>query len=218
MESPPGPAQDFVLDPEGWRGVLRRTLYGMGKCFFRILFRVLWRARVFGLENVPPTGPLLLAANHASFVDPSLVGSSLRRPIYFMGKEELFRAPCFGWLLRQVNAFPIRRKEGDVGAFRLAQKILAAGGALIVFPEGKRQRQGVLGPPKRGVGVLAAKSRATVIPVYLHDTHRAWRLPRLAVVFGRPLAVHPGESGDDFAQRAMKAIHFLKEALRGNTP
>ena len=205
----------FVLAPPGWRGRLKRAMYGLGHGLSGLAFRTLWRLRVTGRENVPLSGPLLIASNPASFVAPPLVGSSLPRPLYYMGKEELFRWPVFGWIISQVNAFPIRRQEGDVGAVRTAQRILGAGGALIVFPEGRRQRGGVLGRPKRGVGLLAVKTRAPVVPAYLDGTHRAWRFPRLRVAFGRPLVAAEGETGDAFTQRVMDAIRQLKETRSG---
>lgn len=191
-------------------------MYGLGRGLSGLAFRTFWRVHIRGGENIPMSGPLLVAANHASYIDPPLVGSSLRRPLYFMAKEELFRWPLFGWVIAQVNAFPIRRKEGDVGAFRTARKILSAGGAMIVFPEGRRQRGGVLGRPKGGVGLLAVKSGVPVAPVYLQNTHRAWRFPRLRVVFGKTLTALPGETGDAFAHRVMEAIQQLKESCDGS--
>lgn len=178
---------------------------------FRVAFSIVWRRRVIGRAHVPPRGALLFAANHASFADPPLVGSSVSRPLYFMAKEELFQVPLFGWLIRRVNAFPIRRKEGDVGAFRTAQRILAAGGALIMFPEGRRQKGGVFGKPKAGLGFLAVKTGTPVVPAYVHNTNRLWRFPRLTVVFGPPLTTNAGEKAEDFSQRLMDAIRRLKE-------
>jgi 1-acyl-sn-glycerol-3-phosphate acyltransferase len=205
----------FVFSPPGWRGVLGRTLYFLGYSLFRLSFKTLWRARALGQENVPPLGPLILAANHASFADPPLVGSLAGRALYFMGKEELFRVPLFGWLIGQVNCFPIRRKGNDVSALRTAQRILAAGGGLIVFPEGKRRKDGVLGRPKAGVGLLADLTKSAVVPVYAHNTHRASRLARLAVVYGPPLTFQPTETHEQFAHRVMDAIRTLKETHFG---
>lgn len=210
------PAENpFVLDPGGFSGLLSRSLFWAGHTLFRLSFRLVWRCRVVGRDRVPPHGALLFAANHASFADPPLVGSSVPRPMYFMAKEELFQVPIFGWLIRHVNAFPIRRKEGDVGAFRTAQRILAAGGAMIMFPEGRRQKGGVFGKPKAGLGLLAVKTGTPVVPVYVHNTHRLWRFPRLTVVFGTPLAAAPGDTADIFSQRIMDAIRRLKEERFG---
>jgi 1-acyl-sn-glycerol-3-phosphate acyltransferase len=188
----------------------------MGHTMFRVAFSTVWRRRVLGREHIPPRGALLFAANHASFADPPLVGSSVSRPLYFMAKEELFQVPLFGWLIRHVNAFPIRRKEGDVGAFRTAQRILAAGGAMIMFPEGRRQKGGVFGKPKAGLGLLAVKTGTPVVPAYVHNTHHLWRFPRLTVVFGAPLIAGPGETAEIFSQRIMDTIRHLKEEHFGS--
>lgn len=216
MTVDPAREEPFVLDPGGWIGRRRRAMYWLGSSLSALAFRTLWRSRAVGLENIPLRGPLLLASNHASFVDPPLIGSHLPRPLYYMAKEELFQIPIFGWIIRQVNAFPIRRREGDVGALRTAQRVLSAGGALIVFPEGRRQKGGVLGRPKGGAGLLAVKTGAPVVPVYVHNTHRAWRFPKLTIVFGRPFSAGAGESAQAFVHRAMDAIRELKESVCGN--
>lgn len=207
---------EFVLDAGGFSGFLSRTLFWLGHTIFRVSFSTVWRLRVQGRDRIPPHGALLFAANHASFADPPLVGSSVSRPLYFMAKEELFQVPILGWLIRHVNAFPIRRKEGDVGAFRTAQRILAAGGAMIMFPEGRRQKGGVLGKPKAGLGLLAVKSHTPVVPVYVHNTHRLWFFPRLTVIFGAPLTSVAGETAEIFSQRIMDTIRRLKEEFRGS--
>lgn len=191
-------------------------LYWAGVRLFHALFASLWRTRVHGLAQVPRTGPLIVAANHASFADPPLVGSFLPRAVYFMAKEELFRVPFFGWLIGRVHAFPIRRREGDVGAIKTAQRILGAGGALIVFPQGNRQKHGNWGTPKRGIGLLARKTRAPVLPAYVHNTHRTWRLAPLSVTFGSPLHIHDGENAETFSHRVLDAIRHLSETPHGS--
>ena len=191
-------------------------LYWAGVHMFHALFTSFWRTRVHGLSRVPRTGPLIVAANHASFADPPLVGSFLPRAVYFMAKEELFRVPFFGWLIGQVHAFPVRRREGDTGALKTAQRILDAEGALIVFPQGTRQKPGTWGPPKRGIGLLARKTRAPVVPVYVHNTHRTWRLARLGLTFGDPLHIQDGENAEAFSHRVLDAIRHLSEASHGS--
>lgn len=195
---------------------LGRALYWMGKNGSNVLFKIISRVRVVGRENVPLTGPLILSPNHASFADPPLVGSQLPRTLFYMGKEELFQIPLFGWLLRQVNAFPIRRQEGDIAAIKAAERILNTGGALIVFPEGRRQREGRLGAPKRGVGLLAMRTGVPVLPVYIHNGHRVARGARLTVIFGRAISINPGETAEDFSRRVMDEIRKLKEAHFGS--
>jgi 1-acyl-sn-glycerol-3-phosphate acyltransferase len=128
-----------------------------------------------------------------------------------MAKEELFHVPVMGFFLPLINAFPVRRNEGDVGAVRTAQRHLKAGGSMVVFPEGRRQKNGVLGRPRGGVGLLATSTGTPVVPVYLHNTHRAWRFPKFEVIFGSPLTALPGERNDVFAHRVMNAIKEMME-------
>jgi 1-acyl-sn-glycerol-3-phosphate acyltransferase len=153
---------------------------------------------------------LLFAANHASFADPPLVGSSVSRPLYFMAKEELFHVPILGWLIRHVNAFPIRRKEGDVGAFRTAQRILAAGGAMIMFPKDGVRRAGYLENPKRGWASWRSKAARRWFRRMFTTPIRLWRCPRLTVVFGAPLTAMGGETAELFSQRIMDTIRRLE--------
>lgn len=209
-ETPPRPEGRL-----GLAGPLGPLLYFLGRCFCAVAFGVLWRRRVIGTENIPVEGGVILAANHASLADPPIVGSSVRRRVYFMAKQELFEALGFGWLIKQLNAFPIRRVERDMGAFRMAQRILAAGEMLILFPEGTRQRGGKLGRARPGVGMLALKTNSLVVPVYVHNSHLAGRLAPVTVVFGPPLS--PGDETDyqAFSDRVMSAIAHLKETHFG---
>ncbi|HRY29269.1 MAG TPA: lysophospholipid acyltransferase family protein [Elusimicrobiota bacterium] len=196
---------------------LNRFLYWLGHTFFFTVYKLVWRLKIVGRENIPLEGPLILAANHASWADPPVIGCSLPRPIYFMGKQELFDVPLFGGIIRRVNAFPVKRTEHDVGAFKTAQRLIISGKAMIVFPEGKRQRTGKLAAAKAGVGMLAAKTNAPVVPVYVHNTYRLWSLPRLWVCFGAPLSAGGGKEYQAFSDRVMKEIVRLKETHLGTT-
>lgn len=203
---------DSALRPR----LLGRALYWTGHSLFKIFFRAVWGLKVTGAEHVPLDGAVIFAANHASLADPPLVACSIPRMIHFMAKQELFDIPLFGWVIRQVNAFPIRRVERDVGAFKTAQRILSSGGALIVFPEGHRQKDGVLGRAKPGVGMLAVKANCRVVPVYVHNTHRFTSLARTRVSFGPPMSPEGETDYQKFSERVMSAIARLKEARRGS--
>jgi len=171
-------------------------LYTVGKNLQSAAFQVLWRRRVRGLENVPPLGtPAIFAANHRSLTDPSNVGSALPYPIFYFAKEELFRVPLLGWYIRRVNSFPVRRRENDVGALKTAVDVLESGGGLMLFPEGGRR----LDPAtqwraKAGVGLLACKTGARIIPVGIKNADRLKKLAPLEVAFGKP--IFPPAEGD----------------------
>ena len=128
-----------------------------------------------GRRNIPKTGPVILASNHRSFLDPFLVGVSLRRPVYFVAKKELFRNRWMAWILNRLGAFPIRRGEGDEEAMETARMLLERGAAVVMFPEGTRIPAGPLGRPKRGVGRLALETGAPVVPIAILGSERARR-------------------------------------------
>jgi 1-acyl-sn-glycerol-3-phosphate acyltransferase len=175
------------------------VLYAFLKPCVAALLRVFFRLRVVGAEHVPPTGPLLLAANHVSLLDPPVVGAAAPRPLQYMAKAELFRVPGLGRLIRWLNAHPVERDGADASALRHALLLLRQGKALLVFPEGTRGVEGRLGPGRPGAGMLAAHSEAPVVPVYVRGTGavlpRGASRPRRApitVAFGPPLRF-PGE-------------------------
>jgi 1-acyl-sn-glycerol-3-phosphate acyltransferase len=155
-------------------------------------FLVYFRMQRIGREHLPRSGPLLLASNHRSFLDPFLIGMLVRRPVYYFAKRELFEKRWQAWILNALGAFPVDRGAGDRDAMDTARAILARGDCVVVFPEGTRVRPGPLGRPRRGIGRLALESGAPVAPVAVigtEDIRRGWRIrPRkVRVRVGAPL-------------------------------
>jgi 1-acyl-sn-glycerol-3-phosphate acyltransferase len=145
-----------------------------------------------GRKNIPKKGPVILASNHRSFLDPFVIGCCLRRPVYFVAKKELFEKPWQGWILNRLGAFPVKRGESDEESMATARGVLERGGALVIFPEGTRHRHGPLGRPKRGVGRLALETGAPVVPIAIMGSDRARRGWKIRPVWvrarcGRPL-------------------------------
>jgi len=168
--------------------------YRLGWLGFRALYRVYFRWRVFHAERVPLTGPVILASNHASFLDPPLVGSGLHRPINYLARESLFRYPGIGALLRSWNSVPVDRDGGGAAGLKAILGRLLAGGVIILFPEGTRTKDGELQPARSGIGLTVVKSDAVVIPVRTFGTFEAYgrnqkfpRPVRVAVKYGEPL-------------------------------
>ncbi len=171
-----------------------KPIYFIGWSFFRIFYRLYNRWEVFNPENVPWTGPAILASNHASFIDPPLVGAAARREINYRARESLFRFPVMGWILRSVNAVPVDREGGGAAGLRAIFDRLLKGGAIILFPEGTRTPDGSLRPAKSGIGLTVIKSEAPVVPVRVFGTFEAFsrhhsfpRPKKSAVKFGKPL-------------------------------
>ena len=127
--------------------------------FSRGVFTVYFRWRVFNAERVPQTGGVILASNHASFLDPPLVGSGLNRGINYLARESLFRFPGIGALLRSWNAVPVDRDGGGATGLKAILDRLLAGGGIILFPEGTRTRDGKLQPARSGIGLIVIKSQ-----------------------------------------------------------
>lgn len=155
-------------------------------------FLIYLRLQRIGREHLPRSGPLLLASNHRSFLDPFVIGTLVRRPVYYMAKRELFEKRWQAVLLNALGAFPIDRGAGDSDAMDTARAILARGDCVVVFPEGTRVRPGPLGQPRRGVGRLALETGAPVVPVAVIGSdavRRGWRIrPRkVRLRVGRPL-------------------------------
>ena len=169
-------------------------LYFLGWCFFRALYKFYFGWRVYNPERVPLEGPVILASNHASFLDPPLVGSGLRRGINYLARESLFRFPVLGWVLRKWNSVPVDREGGGAAGLRAILDRLLAGGAIILFPEGTRTRTGDLQPARSGIGLTVIKSAAPVVPVRVFGTFEAYgrhvpfpRPRRVAVKYGQPM-------------------------------
>ncbi len=156
------------------------------------VFHVYNRLSVEGIANVPATGPVILAPNHTSYLDPPLVGGCfLHRQGWYMGKQELFRVPIFGPLLSRLGAFPVTQDSADRRAIRLAVEVLRRGDMLTMFPEGRRSLDGTLLPPQRGISLVARMAPAPVVPVYIQGARQAltpgspvWRPAKIRMRFG----------------------------------
>ncbi len=191
----------------------------------RAFMNVAGRVEAAGVENVPRTGPFLLASNHASFLDPPLLGCFLPRPICFFARKTLWDAPGMTWMMNRLKCIPVDRDgEGDIGAFKRVFAALKAGEGVQVFPEGTRTRDGKLQPARRGIGLLAGKMAVPVVPARVFGVFETFNrrqiLPRpfyrLGVSYGRPLTPREYDPGprdpnrhEVIASRIMAAIAAL---------
>ncbi len=169
-------------------------LYRVSLVLLRVLFGLYNRLEVSGRENIPPTGGVLLIANHTSFADPPIAGPTCPRPVNFMAKSELFRIPILAGFIRRTHAFPVNRGGADQHALRHAVRLLKKGEVLLIFPEGARSPDGRLQPFEAGAAFIALASDAQVVPMAIDGADRL--LPRgkpillpakLRVRFGPPV-------------------------------
>ena len=171
--------------------------------------KLFWRVRYFGVENIPREGPLILASNHASHLDPPIVGIGVPQPVSFIAKAELFRMPIPGWFLRLVGQIGVERGGGGRKALIVAQKCLEEGGTVIIFPEGTRSATGRVMRGRSGISVLALKTGCPVVPVGITGTHKAFhrgmkvpRPGRVTVTYGKPRIFEKGDSNGEAISRS----------------
>jgi len=171
-----------------------KPVYRLGWLLVRSIFATYFRWRVHHADRVPATGPVILAANHTSLLDPPLVGSALHREIDYLARDSLFRIPVLGSILAAVNGVPVDREGGGAAGLRAILARLEAGRGIILFPEGTRSRDGRLQPARSGIGLAVIKSTAPVVPVYIDGAFAAlsrhMRFPRphrITVTYGSPI-------------------------------
>ena len=168
--------------------------YRIGWSCFRVMYAGYFRWQVFNAERVPLKGGVIIASNHASFLDPPLVGSALSRDINYLARESLFRYPGIGALLRSWNAVPVDRDGGGAKGLKIILNRLLDGNGIILFPEGTRTLDGKLQPARSGIGLTVIKSTAPVVPVRVFGTFEAYgknhkfpRPHRVIVKYGQPM-------------------------------
>ncbi len=180
---------------------------------------VCYRYRSWGSMRVPKRGPVLIVANHQSFLDPVVLGvSGHRRPFHAMARDTLFHNPVFGWLIRSLRAIPIDQEASDLRAMRACIGVLKRGEVLLIFPEGSRTEDGSTAPFAPGTMVLIKRARPMVVPVAIEGAHHAWprgqTLPRatgrIMAMYGRPIC-----ADKLMAMGAERALAHLRDQIEG---
>jgi 1-acyl-sn-glycerol-3-phosphate acyltransferase len=221
----PRPAEAFAAYHARVRERPPEWIYEVVRMFTMMNALILFRARVLGSENVP-NGPVILAPNHASFMDHFFTAVFIRRHVQFMAKSQMFGSGPLSWIYNHGGVFPVRRGHHDEEAFTTAFRILGRGGVVGMYVEGGRTRTGAMGTEaKSGIGRLALQSGAPVVPVAILGSHqvRNWkrlRFPKVVVQYGRPLRFeqleHPGrEQQQQAADVILARIRDLHAELSG---
>jgi len=160
---------------------VNRPLYVLARALLQPFFLLYFRLSRYGREHTRIRGPLIVAANHRSFLDPFVIGSTLpwRRPLHYVAKSELFERRLVGWILNRLGAYPVRRGQADEEVLMTSRAVLERGGAVCIFPEGTRIRTGSLARPRRGFGRLALETGAAVLPVAVYGSEQVRRGVRI---------------------------------------
>ncbi|MGE5329749.1 MAG: lysophospholipid acyltransferase family protein [Deltaproteobacteria bacterium] len=179
-------------------------------------FTLFHRLEIIGIENIPKEGAVILYANHISNADPAVATCRVKRMVYFMAKEELFKGKFLKWFWNDIGAFPVKRGTGDIGAIKNSLQRLKAGEMLGMFPEGTRRRKNKQPEAKAGLALLAIKSKAAVLPIAITDRPKFFN--KMKVIYGKPfeLTEYYGKdlSTDDYvaiSKKLMDEVERLKE-------
>jgi 1-acyl-sn-glycerol-3-phosphate acyltransferase len=201
-------------------------VYGVSHYLAATVYETLFRGDVVGLENLPASGGFLLAANHASHLDPFIVGSQLPRQVTFFARKTLWTPGIPTWWLNQVGVIPVDRDGGsDVTAIKRVLNALKLQKIIIMFPEGTRSRDGLLQAPKPGVGLFACRAQVPVVPARIFGSFdalgRGGKVPKfgtpVTVVYGQPMSAadyDAPEAGKERYQRASEKIMARIAALQ----
>jgi len=179
-----------------------RPFYGFFHYLASTIHSMWFRGDVAGSHNFPVDGPFLIASNHASHLDPPIVGSHVPRQMRFFARRSLWDNRLLAWWLNQVETIPVERDSGDIGAIKRVLQALKENRAVVLFPEGTRSPDGQLQKPKAGVGLMACKTGVPVVPCRIYGSFQAFgkgtAIPRFGtpvnVVFGPPI---PASDYDD---------------------
>jgi 1-acyl-sn-glycerol-3-phosphate acyltransferase len=185
-------------------GQLSTKIYSIGQFICRTYFRLFYRIKLVGRENIPLDEGVLLCSNHIHNLDPPLVGAFLKRQTRFMAKAELFKAPILKTILPKVGAFPIRRGMSDRQALRTGLKLLKESEVVGVFPEGTRSKTGELGEGLAGVGFFALRSDVDIVPCVVIGSYKLFST--LKVVYGPPLDMNRVRESKGSPEDATKEI------------
>ena len=198
---------------------LYRFVLWFSWCFLRLFFRL----RIYGQEHYYD-GAGVIAANHASYLDPVILSAAWPEEVHFLAKEPLFKIFFFGWLIRKLNSHPLKGSANDFGVIRQICGLLNKGKKVVLFPEGQRSLDDKLLPIKPGIALLVSKTNSAIIPTYIFGTFEAWpsnkRVPcfgkKIGCVFGSPIKwttfahLEKREAQEALAKTLTDAIHALK--------
>ena len=194
--------------------------YRASRALCRILVRAIYGFRSVNSENVAATGPVIVACNHVSYLDPVVLGIGFLRPVTYLAKKELFAIPVLGPIITGLGVYPLDREAGGVAAVRAALRALKDGRCIGIFPEGTRNLSGEV-QGKGGAALLASLSGAPVVPAAISGTLHARPFHPIRVVYGEPMHIErkrkaDGDDLEKWTEEIMRRIRALEESIDGN--
>jgi 1-acyl-sn-glycerol-3-phosphate acyltransferase len=194
-----------------------KPIYRAGRVGCSILAQILFRLRVIGRENFNVEGPVIIAANHQSYLDPPLIGVAFPGELHYLARNTLFKNRLANWILTEVNAIPVDRDRGDVGAVRAVLKLLKDGHRTVIFPEGTRTLTGQIQKARPGIGMIIAKTLVPVIPARIFGSFEAWpkngkfKPNPITVIVGKPIRF----TSEDVASDEREIYQKISERILG---
>ncbi|MDP2892072.1 MAG: lysophospholipid acyltransferase family protein [Bacillota bacterium] len=176
------------------------------------LVKIFFPYKVSGREYLDVKGPLIAISNHTSMLDPLVLGVVVKRTIAYIAKIELFKHPFARWLLLKVNAIPVNRHGSDVSAIKQSLRVLKGGGAIGIFPEGTRGKTAEIRPFERGLGFIAIKSGATILPVRFKKLYKIFR--GQTVVIGKPFKLDGFDTEPITMESVSRATEICENAMK----
>lgn len=186
--------------------------YKISRAVVRTYLKLFYKWKIYGVENIPDSGSVILISNHISNFDPVVVICSTDRQIHYMAKEELFKVPILGKLLSIYGTFPIKRGGNDRKAIKTGLEILKKGKVLGIFPEGTRSKTGVIGQGLPGAALFALKSDAIVIPIGIASTYKYFK--PITINFGKPINLDTFKKEKISSDDLIDAINYMMEQIK----
>jgi len=187
----------------------------------QILTKLLFDLKVQGRENIPKRGGVLIVSNHQSYLDAVVLAAFLERPVNFVGQSGLFENPVGAWVLRRLNAFPLRQGKGDVGALKETIRRLREGHLLNIYPEGARSPDGQIHAFQRGVGLIIRRAKVPVVPAVIFGAYKAWsmhepiwQMAPIRVRFGPPMNLNGLHSDEEITAAIERELRRMFQEIQ----